>query len=84
MSDDPNEALAKAGLHFDELNKIRVLDPDVALQTNELKDECKDFLDSKSEFVFTKCSVNPQPYTQQSNLLVLRSRFIRQQYTKIQ
>ena len=47
MSDDPNEALAKAGLHFDELNKIRVLDPDVALQTNELKEECKDFLDSK-------------------------------------
>ena len=41
-----DEALAKAGLHFDELNKIRVLDPEVATQTNELKDECKDFLDS--------------------------------------
>ena len=42
-----DEALARAGLHFDELNKIRVLEPEVAQQTNELKDECKDFLDSK-------------------------------------
>ena len=41
------EALAKAGLHFDELNKIRVLEPEVAQQTGELKEECKDFLDSK-------------------------------------
>ena len=43
-----DEALAKAyGLHFDELNKIRILEPDVAQQTNELKEECKDFVDSK-------------------------------------
>ena len=42
-----DEALAKAGLHFDELNKIRVLEPEVAQQTTELKEECKDFLDSK-------------------------------------
>lgn len=42
-----DEALAKAGLHFDELNKIRVLEPDVAQQTRELKEECKDFVDSK-------------------------------------
>ena len=42
-----DEALAKAGLHFDELNKIRVLEPEVNQQTNELKEECKDFLDSK-------------------------------------
>ena len=41
------EALAKAGLHFDELNKIRVLEPEVAQQTGELKEECKDFLDSR-------------------------------------
>ena len=38
--------LARAGLHFDELNKIRVLEPEVSQQTNELKEECKDFLDS--------------------------------------
>ncbi len=42
-----DEALARAGLHFDELNKIRVLEPEIATQTNELKDECKEFLDSK-------------------------------------
>ena len=43
-----DEALAKAyGLHFDELNKIRVLEPEVAQQTNELKEECKDFVDSR-------------------------------------
>lgn len=42
-----DEALAKAGLHFDELNKIRVLEPEVAQQTRELKEECKDFVDSK-------------------------------------
>ena len=42
-----DEALAKAGLHFDELNKIRVLEPDVAQQTIELKDECREFLSSK-------------------------------------
>ena len=41
-----DEALSRAGLHFDELNKIRVLEPEVAAQTSELKEECKDFLDS--------------------------------------
>lgn len=41
-----DEALARAGLHFDELNKIRVLEPEVAQQTTELKEECKDFVDS--------------------------------------
>ena len=41
------EALARAGLYIDELNKIRVLDPEAAQQTNELKEECKEFLDSR-------------------------------------
>lgn len=40
------DAIAKAGLHFDELNKIRVLEPEIAAQTTELKEECRDFLDS--------------------------------------
>lgn len=44
-----DETLAKAGLYFDELNKIRVLEPEVAQQTVELKDECKQFVDSKYE-----------------------------------
>jgi intraflagellar transport protein 20 len=46
------EALNKAGLHFDELNKIRVLDPEVGQQSNELKEECKAFLDSTYGFVY--------------------------------
>ena len=40
------EALSYAGLYLDELNKIRLLEPESAQQTNELKDECKDFVDS--------------------------------------
>jgi len=47
MADD---AIAQAGLHFDELNKIRVLEPEIATQTNELKDECRDFLDKMAQF----------------------------------
>ena len=43
MAKDP---LAEAGLHFDELNKLRVLEPEVAQETTELKEECKEFVDS--------------------------------------
>ena len=42
------DILAEAGLHFDELNKLRVLDPEVTQQTIELKEECKAFVDSES------------------------------------
>ena len=52
-----DEALAKAGLHFDELNKLRVLEPEVATQTNELKEECKDFLDSKYTTLLTALTI---------------------------
>jgi len=41
------DAIGKAGLYFDELNKIRVLELEVAVQTNDLKDECKEFLESE-------------------------------------
>lgn len=51
MAKDP---LAEAGLHFDELNKLRVLDPDVSQKTTELKEECKDFVDSKCVFKSTQ------------------------------
>ena len=44
MADD---ALAKAGLHFDELNKIRVLEPEIQQETQELKEGCKEFVDSE-------------------------------------
>ncbi|XP_064612956.1 intraflagellar transport protein 20 homolog [Liolophura sinensis] len=45
-----DEALARAGLHFDELNKIRVLEPEVAQQTGELKEECKEFVEKIVDF----------------------------------
>ncbi|XP_072024147.1 intraflagellar transport protein 20 homolog [Amphiura filiformis] len=45
-----DEALAKAGLHFDELNKIRVLEPETQQQTTELKEECKEFVDKMGGF----------------------------------
>ena len=35
------------GFHYDELSKIRVIDPQVASETTELKEECKEFVDSK-------------------------------------
>lgn len=41
MADGP------AGFHFDELNKVRVLEPEIGQQTQELKEECKEFVDSE-------------------------------------
>ena len=46
------DAIGKAGLYFDELNKIRVLEPEVAVQTNDLKDACKDFIESELNLDF--------------------------------
>lgn len=48
MAKDP---LEEASLHFDDLNKLRVLEPEVSQQTTELKEECKDFVDSKCTLV---------------------------------
>lgn len=45
-----NESLGKIGLYFDDLNKIRVLDPNVNQETVELKDECKHFVKKIAEF----------------------------------
>ncbi|XP_033027591.1 intraflagellar transport protein 20 homolog isoform X2 [Lacerta agilis] len=44
------DILGEAGFHFDELNKLRVLDPEVSQQTTELKEECKVFVDKIAEF----------------------------------
>ena len=48
MADGP------AGFHFDELNKVRVLEPEISQQTQELKEECKEFVDSKSKLFLRK------------------------------
>lgn len=47
MAKDP---LAEAGFYFDELNKLRVLEPDVSHKTSELKEECKEFVDKIGQF----------------------------------
>ena len=64
------EALAKAGLHFDELNKIRVLEPEVAQQTGELKEECKDFLDSKLSRNVTEIECHSETETMSQTVAV--------------
>ncbi|KAJ0022503.1 hypothetical protein NQD34_009993, partial [Periophthalmus magnuspinnatus] len=42
--------LADANLYFDELGKLRVLEPEVSHSTTELKEECKDFVDKIAQF----------------------------------
>lgn len=68
------DILGEAGLHFDELNKLRVLDPEVTQQTIELKEECKDFVDSEYHLgrcgatrLCVNCAPPPHP-TQLSSL----------------
>lgn len=39
-----------AGIYFDEMSKVRVLEPEVSQQTEELKSECKNFVDKISDF----------------------------------
>ncbi|XP_042647340.1 intraflagellar transport protein 20 homolog isoform X3 [Tyto alba] len=43
-------ALGAAGLHLDELGKLRVLQPEVAQLTAQLREECGAFLDKIVEF----------------------------------
>lgn len=42
------EALSNFGLFIDDENKIRLIDPERVADSAELRDECKDFIDSKS------------------------------------
>lgn len=45
MAKDP---LAEAGFYF-ELNRLCVLEPEVTQKTLELREECKEFVDSKQD-----------------------------------
>ncbi|KAM8853600.1 intraflagellar transport protein 20 homolog [Synchiropus picturatus] len=45
-----DERLAEAGFYFDEVNKLRALDPEVSQKTSELKEECKEFVDKIGHF----------------------------------
>ncbi|GIY80051.1 intraflagellar transport protein 20 homolog [Caerostris darwini] len=44
------ETLRKIGLYFDDLNKIRVLDPEASHKTSALREECKDYESKITEF----------------------------------
>ena len=44
------EALEKAGMHFDDLNRIRVLDEDTSTNAHQLRDSCGNFVSSVEEF----------------------------------
>lgn len=44
------DPLAKYGIYIDDLNKIRVLEPEVANQTSKLKEECQNFISKIVEF----------------------------------
>lgn len=42
MADD----LTKSGIFFDEIDKVRILDPVASKQTSDLKDECTIYAES--------------------------------------
>uniref|UniRef100_H3DIH6 Intraflagellar transport 20 homolog (Chlamydomonas) n=1 Tax=Tetraodon nigroviridis TaxID=99883 RepID=H3DIH6_TETNG len=47
MAKDP---LAQAGLYFDEVSGLQILDPDVRQKSLELKEECKVFIEDFGQF----------------------------------
>ena len=40
----------EGGIFFDDMSKVRVLEPEVSQSTQELKSECKEFVDKISDF----------------------------------
>ncbi|KAH9593946.1 Intraflagellar transport protein 20, variant 2 [Schistosoma haematobium] len=44
------ESLAQAGLYIDDFYKLRIVDPRVAQETNELKEECEKYLSKMNDF----------------------------------
>ncbi|KAK9512846.1 hypothetical protein O3M35_001173 [Rhynocoris fuscipes] len=45
-----SDPLTKVGLHLDELNKVRIVEPDVSQKTALLKEECNEFVHSIEAF----------------------------------
>lgn len=45
-----SEELTKAGLYIDDFHMLRVLDPDIANETGDLKDECLNYSESELDF----------------------------------
>ncbi|XP_054618738.1 intraflagellar transport protein 20 homolog [Dunckerocampus dactyliophorus] len=44
------DLLGEEGIFFDDLNKLRALEPDVSQKTTELKEECKEFVNKIGQF----------------------------------
>ncbi|CAH8435337.1 unnamed protein product [Schistosoma haematobium] len=44
------ESLAQAGLYIDDFYKLRIVDPRVAQETSELKEECEKYLSKMNDF----------------------------------
>lgn len=42
-----SDTLSKYGIFFNEVDKICILEPQVAKQTNDLKEECQMYVESK-------------------------------------
>ena len=49
-----DQALQDAGLYIDELQKIRILDPQTAQVSSEIRDCAQDFSESKSQHFLMK------------------------------
>ncbi|KAG8309936.1 intraflagellar transport protein 20 homolog [Homalodisca vitripennis] len=45
-----SDRLTRLGLHFDDLNKLSIVDPDVAAKSQELREESTEFLDNITRF----------------------------------
>ncbi|XP_061549405.1 intraflagellar transport protein 20 homolog isoform X1 [Phyllopteryx taeniolatus] len=44
------DLIEEGGIFFDELSKLRALEPDVSQKTSELKDDCREFVDKIGQF----------------------------------
>lgn len=42
------EILGRYGIYFDEVDKVCILEPEIFKQTNDLKEECKIYTESKN------------------------------------
>nr|CAH8823040.1 unnamed protein product [Trichobilharzia regenti] len=45
-----SELLAQAGLYIDDFYKLRIVDPNVTQETNELKEECEKYITKMTDF----------------------------------
>uniref|UniRef100_A0A1B6MP56 Intraflagellar transport 20 n=1 Tax=Graphocephala atropunctata TaxID=36148 RepID=A0A1B6MP56_9HEMI len=45
-----SDRLTRLGLHFDDLNKLSIVDPDVAAKSQELREESTEFLENITRF----------------------------------